>query len=200
MNPARSWAGAIAVAVLLAGCASRPPIRNFEALDYDYLTKLRLDVARVDIDANWVPRDGARHAEALSPTPPLRALSTMAEQRLLPAGNAGRALFVVDDASIVRDRGSYRGRFAVHLSMFAEDQRSLGTAEAQVAGVHPMNGSDPARMRADLFDFTRTLMDAMNVELEFQLQRTIHNQMQNTNPGAPPPDPVQTQPLQAPPA
>jgi hypothetical protein len=194
----RILAGAFAASLLLAGCAGPPPPPLiFEALHYEYLTKLRLDVARIDIDAGWFPHDGARHVEALSPVVPVQALATMAQERLLPAGNAGHALFVIDDASIVQERGAYRGRFAVHLEMAADDQRSLGTAAAQVTGVHPITGSDPASVRVDLHDFTRTLMNAMNVELEFQLQHVVREQMQTT-PSSPAPEPVQSQPLDAP--
>ncbi len=196
----RLAAAIVALAATLAGCAgpSAPP-RSFQPLDYDYLTKLRLNVARIDVDANWVPRGGQQHVEYLAPTPPLRALALMAQQRLVPAGSAGNGLFVVDDASLVQDRSTYLGRFAVHLNLFDDEQHSLGTAEAQVTGVHPVTGRDQNAVRADLYDLTRTLMDAMNVELEFQLRRSMRDQLQATSPDAPLPASVETQTLAPPP-
>ncbi len=194
--------GGLAVALLtaLAACggpepAAPPPRTSFEQLHYDYLNKLRLDVARVDINANWAPHDGARHVEGASPASPIQAMTAMAQERLLPAGSAGRAEFAIEDASLIRTADGYRGHFAARVTLTADDGRSLGSAEIQVSGVHPSTGS----ASADLLDLTRTLMDSLNVELEYQLQHVVRDRMLNTSETAPPPAAVQTQTLAPPP-
>ena len=193
---------ALLACALLAACAGPPPAPprvGTEPLHYDHLEKLRLDVARVDVDAAWSPHDGARHVEALSPVSPIQALTAMAEERLLPAGGEGAARFVIDDASIIQASDAYRGNFAAHVSLVAADGRSLGSITLQATGQHPITGRAPAQVAADLSDFTRTLMDSMNVELQFQLQQIIRDRLLTTSPGAPLPAQVQTETLAAPP-
>ena len=51
----------------------------------------------------------------------------------------------------------------------------------------------------DLYDLTKRLMSSMNVELEFQINRSLRKDLQPTSPAAPGPAPVETQDLGAPP-
>ena len=110
----------LALAVLLplfaAGCGGEPeaPPRVFSPPDYAYLTKLRLNVGEVAIDDHTVP--GGDDLSAQAPTPPAVALRQMATDRLFAAGTSGRAVFVIDQASITRDpNGTLSGLLAIHL-------------------------------------------------------------------------------------
>jgi hypothetical protein len=97
----------------------------------------------------------------------------MAHDRLFAAGTAGSAVFTVDQASIVREpNGTLDGHLAVHLDL--TDARGLrsGFAEAQVSRQH-VPGSDPDNGSALLYNMTRHMMDDMNVELEYQVKRTL---------------------------
>ena len=183
----------------LWGCGGPPPEPTsppvaVTALHYDYLTKLRLDVARVDVDSRWTPQDGRRHVEGQSPASPLQAMRAMGEERLLPVGGGGSGQFIIDDASLVRDGNQYRGHFAAHLALHGADGRSLGGAAAQVSGTQPQTG----RTGDDLFTLTHSLMDAMNVELQYQLQQS-HLLQPETPAAAALPTPVETQTLAPPP-
>jgi hypothetical protein len=153
----------------------------------------------VDIDDDWAPRGGGRHVEFLAPTRPLAALRQMAEDRLIPGGAKRSAAFVIDDASLIQNRTRYDGSFAAHLDLLAEDGTRLTTISFRATGSRPITDSDDkVLVQTDLYELTRKLMDDMNIELEFQLRKTLREQLQNTSPDAPPPGAVETQDLAAP--
>jgi len=190
--------GAAALALLLAGCGGTPEAPRFEPLHYDYLTRIKLNVARVDIDDSWTPRGADRHVEFLAPTPPLDALRHMAEDRLVPGGSSGRALFTIDDASIIQAGDSYRAILAVHLDILNSDDERLRGIEAHATGTHAVTGDDPDAVRSDLDELTRQAMNDMNVDFEYQIRKTLRRDLQTTSPTAPPPAAVDTQDLDAP--
>lgn len=196
MLPRRAWV--LGVLALLAGCAPSPP-PVFEKLDFDYLTKLRLDVARVDIDDSWAPSGGGRQVGYLAPTRPEVALRAMAASRLLPAGTQGRAVFVIDNASVIQQGDSYVGSFAVHLDLFDGADAPNGHVEARVRATRAVSDDgDVDAVRTDLDTLVRKMMSDMNVEFEYQLRHTLGDRLQRTTPEAPTPQ-VEQQDLNAPP-
>ncbi|MCW3473381.1 hypothetical protein [Limobrevibacterium gyesilva] len=187
----------LALGLLLTACGGDTS-PSFTPLSYDYLNKIKLNVARIDIDDNWVPRGSARHVEYLAPTRPVAALRQMAEDRLVPGGTSGKALFVIDDASLIQSRTLYEASFTVHLDLLNEDGSRRGTATAKVHGARPIGDDDPDSVRNDLYELERKMMDDMNVELEYQIGRALRDQLQTTSPAAPQPGAVETQDLDTP--
>jgi hypothetical protein len=188
----------LAALLLVAGCSETPP-PVFERLDFDYLTKIRLDVGRVDIDDSWVPSGRARQLGYLAPVRPEAALRSMAESRLVPGSTQGRATFVVDNASIIQDHSTFAGDFAVHLDIFGADDQRAGTVAARVRATRKAtDDEDENAVRTDLDALVRKMMSDMNVEFEFQLRKALRERVQTTSPDAPAPAPVETQDLDAP--
>ena len=184
--------------LVLAGCSAAPkPV--FERLTFDYLTKIKLNVGSIDTDENWVPRGSLRQIGFLAPTRPVVALRTMAAERLVPGGTTGRALFVIDDASLVLTRGHYEASFAVHLDLRDDAGNTIGTATAALrASRKAADDTDEDAVRIDLDALVRKMMDDMNVEFEFQVLGALKAHLQNTSPDAPAPGRVETQDLTAP--
>lgn len=182
----------------LAACGEEAPPPVFAPLRWNYLPPLKLNVARIDIDDSWTPRGGAREKGFLAPTPPVDALRRMAEDRLIAGGNAGRALFVIDDASIRQSRDDYQGSFAVHLDISTADGSRSGYAEARVTRQRAIQDDSPNGMRAELYDMVRQMMSDMNVEFEFRVQQSLRDDLQTTAPAAPPPGPVDQENLTPP--
>ncbi len=183
---------ALALPLLAAACAYDevpPQAQDFPPLRYDYLTPLDLNVASVEIVSNFVPAPGG--PAALSPVAPVEALEQMARDRLRADGSSGKAVFVVDDASIVPVPGGLSGTMAVHLDVLTGDGTRAGYAEARVSQLYTGPTSD---MRAVVYDLIKQMMDRMNVELEFQVKRTLHDWLQQVQ-TAPPPEAVQQQDL-----
>jgi hypothetical protein len=162
------------VPLVIAGCRSGPKRSLvYEPLSWDYLPRLHLNVASIDIDGSWQPRPEARDIGALAPVPPPKALVQMANDRLAADGTSGRALFIVEDASLTRTRGSYFGHFAVRLEISSGDGRRRGFAEARVARSRPIEDDSPPGMRAELYDMIKQMMSDMNVEFEYQARRSL---------------------------
>ena len=171
--------------------------RNFAMPSYTYLSPIRLNVVSIEID-DRTPPAGERSLTQLSPLRPADGLKQMANDRLVAAGTAGRAVFVIDTASLQRVPGGIEGAMAVHLDLFAgEAPDRAGYAEARVARRRTSNDTDE-NAQAVLYDFTKQMLDDMNVEFEFQVKRSLHEWLQPTAGTAPPPPPVQTQDLAAP--
>lgn len=164
----------IMLALGIAGCGGdeAPPPASFPALHYDYLTKLRLNVGSIDIQDHSVPL-GPDDVSAQSPVTPAQALLQIGHDRLFAAGLLGRAQFVIDQASIVRGAaGGLYGQMAVHLEVMTAGGQRAGYAEARVARQH-QPGSDPENLQTVLYDMTKQMADAMNVELEYQIKRSM---------------------------
>ncbi len=189
---------ALFLPVLLTACGGPPPPVRFAPLSWDYLQPLKLNVATVDVDTSWVSRAGSREKGFLAPTPPVDALRRMAEDRLIPGGASGRAVFVIDDASIVQLRESYQGNFAVHLDVLGPDGTRRGFATARVARTHVINDDSPNAVRSELYDMVKQMMSDMNVEFQYQVQKSLRDDLQTTAPAAPGAAPVEQQDLTSP--
>jgi hypothetical protein len=181
----------------LAACAEQAPA-SYPPPSYDFLTSLNLNVGRVEIDDSWVPRGAARRVDHLAPIAPREALRRMAEDRLVAGGNAGRAVFVIEDASIIRGPRNYEASLAVRLDMADEAGNRLGQATARVVQVRPVRGESERAVRDELYAFVRDLMREMNVEFEYQVRRAMRESLQTTSGSAPGPAPVETQSLDMP--
>ena len=184
--------------LLAAACGDdEGAARSFPMPSYSYLTPIRLNVASIEIDAN-TPPGGDASLNQLSPLRPVDGLRQIADDRLVAAGSAGRALFVIDAAAIRRIPGGIEGTLAVHLDVFAgQGGDRAGYAEARVARRRTSNNTDEDS-RAVLYDFTKQMLADMNVEFEFQVKRTLKDWLQATAGTAPPPPAVKTEPLSAP--
>ncbi len=186
---------ALLLPFLLAAC-SKPEPPSFEPFDFDYLTKIKLDVGTIEIDDAWAPRGAARHVEYIAPTRPTKALRLMAEQRLVTGGSAGQALFGIDDASIILYRGRFEASFAVHLELQDADGKQIGIAQARARAARPATDEeDITATQIDLDSLMRKLMGDLNVEFEFQVKQALKQSLQNTAPDAPAPGPVDSQDL-----
>ena len=181
---------ALALPLWLAACGDDGPPRSYEPPRYDYLTPLRLNVASLDM----APLPPPGPLDQAAPFPLAPALQQMAQDRLSASGSSGRAMLTIEEARITREGSGLDGVMAVHLDVLAADGTKTGFAEARVVRRVARSGSN---LRAALYDMTRQMLDDMNVELEFQLRRSLRDYLQTTS-TAPPPAPVQQQDLAPP--
>jgi hypothetical protein len=174
----------------LAACGGPPP--DYPTLRYNYLPPIRLNVASVAVRQDYVPSGVVPDLSPLDPAQPVDALRQMAEDRLKPFGPAGRAVFVIQNASVLRDGDTISGTFAVRLDIYTSANNRVGYAEARVARSHSGHVDDIHEL---LYDMTKQLMDEMNVQFEYQVVHSLRDWVAPVGGG---PAPVQQQPLGVP--
>ncbi len=187
----------LALPLLAASCVGpQAPPEVFAPPNYRYLTPIRLNVTSIDIEDHSVPEPGS--VDSLSPVRPVEALKQMASDRLIASGSAGRAVFVIDHASIVRADGGLTGTMAVHLDVFAGNgDTRAGYAEAKVT--RRRTSTDVGENAPSvLYHMTMQMMADMNVEFEYQVTHSLKDWIQATARTAPLPPPVQAQDLGTP--
>ena len=173
---------------LLAGCGGRTP-REYPPLRYSYLTPLRINVSTLQIEQRFVPSGVPPDVSQADPAPPLQALRAMAEDRIQTLGNADLAIFVIEDASLTRQKDTVVGNFAVQLDIYNTPTTRAGYAQASVSSTYTGDLDDlPSR----LYGMTKDMMDRMNVEFEYQVRRSLGSWLLTA--GAPQ-APVEQQPL-----
>ena len=166
---------------------------DFPALRYTYLPPFRLNVANVQIDQRFVPSGMRPDVSHLDPAPPVYALRQMAQDRLVAVGTANTAVFAITNASLTKQGDLITGEMTVELSIVGPDGGRLGFARADVSRQRTGSIDD---LRATLYDFTKAMMDSMNVEFQYQLQRNLAQWLMPASAVLPP---VQAQPLSMPP-
>jgi hypothetical protein len=180
-----------------AACSTDSGPENYPMPSYTYLTPLRLNVARVQIDDRTPPVGNDRVLE-LAPLRPVDALKQMASDRISAGGTVGRAVFVIDQAWVRRvGGGGLDGRMSVHLDIYAGGDSRVGYAEAQVARNRVSTDTDE-NPRAVLYQFVKQMMNDMNVEFEYQVRRSLKEYLQDTASAVATPPPVQSQDLAPP--
>ena len=151
-----------------AACGA-PDQTTFDPLRWDYLPPIQLNVLTVDIEQRFFP-SGSGDLTAQAPVRPADALKTMGEDRLRPFGNAGRAVMAIQDASLIKRDGAIVASMAVTVSLYRETGERGGFIEARVSR-RETGGS--GSMRSQLYQLVKSMMDQMNVELEFQIRRNL---------------------------
>ena len=179
---------ALLLPLALAACGGEND-EAFEPLRFNYLPPIQLNVASIAIEQRFVPSGVAPDVSGQDPAPPIATLRAMANDRLQAFGTANRAVFAVLDASMTQENDIIRGTFAVSLTIQADDGNQLGFAEARVESRHSGRIDD---LRSVLYDMTKSMMNDMNVEFEYQIHRNLKTWLTSA---VAPDTPVQQTPL-----
>jgi len=186
----------------LAACASAPPPAVFKPLDYSYLRPIIFKVANLNVVNNYTPGPDETQLNSNNPAPPAATLLAMLNQRMQPSGQPGNGTITVQVASITASNGMLNGQMTVDITLNSVDGRSSGFAEASVSASQTAPDSD-ADTPAALYQMTGKLMDAINVQLPYQIAHNIPSWVAWTTPGAAaqpigPAGGIQSTPLAAP--
>ena len=162
---------ALLLPLILAACGSdEEPPGTFPPLRYDYLPPIGLNVAAIDIRQQFVPSGARPDVTGQDPVTPIAALRAMAEDRLKALGTSQRATFAILDGTLTRSGDAIDGSMLVALTIYGDDGRLLGEARAQV---NRHRTGDIDSLHRTLYDFTKAMMDSMNVEFEYQVRHTL---------------------------
>jgi hypothetical protein len=166
---------ALLPALALASCASTAPTGTFAPLDYSYLTPVTFKVANLNVVNNYIPSPAETQLNANNPAPPGPTLLAMLNHRLQPSGAPGTGTVTVQSASINEANGMLNGQLTVDINLISADGHSTGAAEASVSAseTEPDADASPDQMQASLYQMTKDLMTAMNVQLPYQIMHSI---------------------------
>jgi len=159
----------------LAACSAPPPPPTFAPLDYSYLPPMALNVANLNVVNNYVPSPDQATLIGEDPAPPGATLLAMLQHRLVPTGTPGTGTVTIQVASLGEANGLTSGTMTVDVSLVSADGRSTGFTEASVSASQPepQSTASPADMQTALYALTKQLMDAMNVQLQYQIQHSL---------------------------
>jgi hypothetical protein len=141
--------------------------RDFPPLRYAYLPPINLNVQKVEMAGDYAPATSGGEIIGASPVDPVETLYAMARDRLKPVGTGDRAIFRILNASIMRRRDGLSGELAVRLDVRKDDDTNTGFVNARVTADR---SGLAASQRAVVYDMLKSLLDDMNVELEYQIR------------------------------
>ncbi|HKM61142.1 MAG TPA: hypothetical protein VJY39_01500 [Acidisphaera sp.] len=179
----------------VAACAEAGPARtSFPPLHYDYLNPIGLNVATIDTMMRVYAGGGAGEVTQLAPIDLIATLQQVGADRLKAYGTSGRAEYVITEASLYERAGGYEGTLGVEVDVYpAGSSQRAGYAEARVfRRIEDDSGGE----RGTLYDLEKQLLDALNVELEFQVRRNLKDWLVAAPSAVP--APVNAQPLPPP--
>jgi len=174
---------------LLAAACGGDDETVFEPLRYNDLPPIQLNVASIAIEQRFVPAGVPPDVSDRDPVPPVEALKAMANDRLQAFGTANKAVFAILDASLTRTRDVLVGSMTVLLTILDDSGTQLGFAEARVQARHTGDLDD---IRSALYDMTKSMMNDMNIEFEYQIRHNLKNWLTTD---AAPAAPVEQAPL-----
>ncbi|MBO6037457.1 MAG: hypothetical protein J6P29_02715 [Acetobacter sp.] len=167
----------VALASFLVGCADNTPPPSYPPLHYGYLGPIALNTRSLVIENHTLLNPVAGNIGYESPVPPIQAVHQMAEDRLVAAGGTSSnkvARFVIDQASIVHEPGgNLVGKVAVHLDILNPNAQCVGYVSAQASQTLHPDPSQPIESPQNLYDVTRDMMRALNVEFEYQIRHGL---------------------------
>jgi hypothetical protein len=176
---------------LLAACGGGER-KDFPPLRYNFLPPIRLNVASINVEQRFYPSGADPDITARDPIHPVEALRAMAEDRLQALGTSGQAVFGITNASLTRQDDVITCALAVVLEIYPAPGVRSGFAQAVVSRQHTGPIDD---LRGTLYDITKSTMDAMNVEFEYQVRRNLQPWLLSSSAV---PSPVEQQPLVTP--
>lgn len=178
----------LATALLPAACATTPEPPGVVQLvtDFTYLNRLRLDVAEVLIEDRLPPPPANDRGTRTVPTMP-DLLHAVARDRLLAEGTSGRAVALLQAAEIIETRVRTQGalftaevdrrldgRMKLRVDLLDAEGQPAGFTEAEVRRSQTvLDNVDANGLQRMTQTLAKQLVDALNVELEFQARRTL---------------------------
>jgi len=159
----------------LAACGDGDEVA-FDALRYNDLPPIQMNVASIKIEQRFVPSGVAPDVSNQDPAPPVEALKAMAGDRLQAFGTANTAVFAILDASLTQEGDVVLGSLAVSLTILDNSGTQIGFAQARVQS---RRTGQLNHIRTVLYDMTKSMMTDMNIEFEYQIRHNLRDWLTN---------------------
>ena len=171
------------LAATLAACSRDPEIAlPSTPIGFGHLLKLRLNVAEVVLaegDPPLLPGDFG----ALMPVTPVEGVRQIGRDRFVAMGTAGQASFSVTQANLLRDNAGVLCILACRVDILAAEGGRVGYVDAAArANMTLSSGVSEATRRRAGEAMLRQALDKLNVELEFQVRRSLRDWLVQATP------------------
>jgi hypothetical protein len=153
-----------------AACGGGDDDDVYDSLRFNDLPPIQLKVTAIAVEQRFIPAGVPPDVSGRDPVQPIDALKAMANDRLQAFGTANKAVFAILDASLLRDNDVVTGSFAVSLTILDDNGTQLGFAQARVQSRH---SGRIRELRPVLYDMTKTMMNDMNIEFEYQIRHHL---------------------------
>ncbi|MBI1774159.1 MAG: hypothetical protein HYR63_02310 [Proteobacteria bacterium] len=188
----------ILVLALLAGCTSEPPPARLPEMTFTNLPKIMLEVALVEVVDKYNPPFASPNVEHKMPVPPARVARRWAEDRLLAAGDKGRALVTIQDAKVIevslkRSSSGLTGAFtteqgkrydaSLEMSVEIVNDRGFKDAAATARAVRSQTVAEdisPNKLDEVWYEMVEALMRDINAELERNMRQFMGRYIRQT--------------------
>jgi hypothetical protein len=166
---------ALTAPLLLAGCGGDEGVpQNFPPLRYNYLAPISLNVASIQTRVNFADVQNGTDLDPMSPEAPLQGVQQMIQDRLVAGGPGGTATVTINAASINQVNDTAVGNISLRLTVRSADGLSRGYTDASVSRTRTMpDDTSQEALRAFLYSMTQDLVNAENVELEYQIRQNL---------------------------
>ncbi|MCB8875117.1 LPS-assembly lipoprotein LptE [Acidisoma silvae] len=166
---------AMSAPLLLAGCGGDDGVpQNFPPLRYNYLAPISLNVASIQTQVAFAGGQNGTDLDPMSPEAPLQAVQQLIQDRLVAGGGGGTATITVNSASINQVNDTAVGNISLRLTVRSADGRSRGYTDASISRTRTMpDDTSQAALRAFLYAMTQDMVNAENVELEYQIRQNL---------------------------
>ncbi|MDJ0608354.1 MAG: hypothetical protein QNJ67_05205 [Kiloniellales bacterium] len=174
----------------LSACELELPEDDYPPLRFTEMKPIKLDVASVEVQTTFLPKSEEPRVELLFPHRPDQAAANWGRDRLVAAGDSGRARFVVIDAAVTEEdletSGGVSGaftteqaeRYTATLGIDIEILTNLGdvVATVSVKTTRSITVGEDASIRDRekvWYELTKKLMDDANRQLEAAMKKGI---------------------------
>lgn len=148
---------------------------------------ISLNVASIEVMNDYTPSDDDFCVDTLMSPSPSEIVQQWASDRFQLRGTKGRAVLVIEEASLKEDPVSldpgnffssplirYRGNLVIKLKLFSSDGDRLGTAEASASASRTASESLTVREREKLWIcLVETLLNQLDPVLESKIQEHL---------------------------
>lgn len=187
---------ALVCAALVSGCAMNVQRPAFPQISFSHLPPLKLDVAKIEVQNDYVSPDTEPNVEHLFPVSVAGTAMNWGRDRLRAVGNSGVARFIVNRASVIevplkqkkgiegfftnQQAERYDGVVTVTLKILdgSGNERAEASATTKRSQTVPEDITLNDRDKV-WFDMTEKMMGSLNTTLEKAIRENLRQWVKN---------------------
>ncbi len=174
-----------------AGCELSPSGNEFAEITFRHIPQIRLDVREIEVEFRYLPPNQDPNVDHRFPDRPMDATARWARDRLVAAGPARRARFIIGNAAVTETRletkggvagaltieqtERYEGRIEVELQIIADNGAVEGTVTAQITRSSTAAEDLTLNEREQMwYRMTESMMKDLDAQLDSTIKQHLY--------------------------